>query len=110
MFPNTGGLPITQIAVVVKDLRKTMEMYHKALGWGPWNVFEHKGEGLHHVACMLHTHAEADEARKRFERMGAQVLMGGRIGESIQFYYLDTEPLLKVIIESGSGHAIDLKP
>ena len=159
MFPNTGGLPITQIAVVVKDLRKTMEMYHKALGWGPWNVYEHKppllhstelrgrptqftmlgaevqagpivfellqplegpsiykewlehkGEGLHHVACMLHTHSEADEARKRFERMGAQVLMGGRIGDTIQFYYLDTEPLLKVIIESGSGHAIDLKP
>ena len=36
--------------------------------------------------------------------------MGGRIGETIQFYYLDTEPLLKVIIESGSGHAVDLKP
>ena len=27
--------------------------------------------------------------------------MGGRIGETIEFYYLDTEPLLKVIIESG---------
>ena len=36
--------------------------------------------------------------------------MGGRIGETIEFYYLDTEPLLKVIIESGSGHAVDLKP
>jgi hypothetical protein len=159
MLTNTGGLPITQIAVVVKDLRKTMEMYHKALGWGPWSVYEHKppllhstelrgkptpftmlgaevqaglivfellqpldgpsiykewleqrGEGLHHLACMLHTHAEADNLRTRFAGMGASVLMGGRIGETIQFYYLDTEPLLKVIIESGSGHAIDLKP
>ena len=36
--------------------------------------------------------------------------MGGRIGETIEFDHLDTEPLLKIIIESGSGHAIDLKP
>ena len=42
--------------------------------------------------------------------MGAPVMMGGRIGETIEFYYLDTEPMLKVIIESGSGHAVDLKP
>jgi hypothetical protein len=159
MLTNTCGLPITQIAVVVKDLRKTMEMYHKALGWGPWNVYEHKppqlhstelrgkptpftmlgaevqagpivfellqpldgpsiykewleqkGEGLHHLACMLHSDADAEGLRRRFAGMGAEVLMGGRIGETIQFYYLDTEPLLKVIIESGSGHAIDLKP
>ena len=27
--------------------------------------------------------------------------MGGRIGETIEFYYLDTEPSLKIIIESG---------
>ena len=36
--------------------------------------------------------------------------MEGRIGESIHFYYLDTEPLLKVIFESGTGHAVDLTP
>jgi hypothetical protein len=42
--------------------------------------------------------------------MGAGVLMEGRIGETIHFYYLDTEPLLKVIFESGTGHAVDLTP
>jgi hypothetical protein len=36
--------------------------------------------------------------------------MGGRIGDTIEFYYLDTEPMLKFILESGSGHAIDLTP
>jgi hypothetical protein len=36
--------------------------------------------------------------------------MEGRLGETIHFYYLDTEPLLKVIFESGTGHAVDLKP
>ena len=41
---------------------------------------------------------------------GAKVLMGGRIGDTIEFYYLDTEPTLKFVLESGSGHAIDLTP
>jgi hypothetical protein len=68
------------------------------------------GEGLHHVAVMVPTHEQADQTRAHFQDLGAEVLMGGRIGETIQFYYLDTEPMLKVIFESGSGHAVDLKP
>jgi len=156
---ETGGLPITQVACVVRDLRASMEAYHRALGWGPWQVYEHKppvlhhteyrgrpaeftmlgaevqagpivfellqplegpsiyrdwlderGEGLHHVAVMRHTPEEATETKRRFADMGAEVMMGGRIGEAIEFFYLDTEPLLKIIVESGSGHAIDLKP
>lgn len=31
---------ITQIAVVVEDLQTTMEAYHTALGWGPWQIYE----------------------------------------------------------------------
>jgi methylmalonyl-CoA/ethylmalonyl-CoA epimerase len=156
---DTGGLAITQVAAVVRDLRSSLEAYHKALGWGPWNVYEHKppmlhstelhgkpteftmlgaechagpvvfellqprdgpssdkewldehGEGRHHVAVMVPTHEQADQTRTHFQELGAEVLMGGRIGETIQFYYLDTEPMLKVIFESGSGHAVDLKP
>ena len=156
---DTGGLAITQVAAVVRDLRSSLEAYHKALGWGPWNVYEHKppmlhstelhgkpteftmlgaechvgpivfellqplegpsiykewldehGEGLHHVAVMVPTHEQADQTRAHFQELGAEVLMGGRIGETIEFYYLDTEPMLKVIFESGSGHAVDLKP
>jgi methylmalonyl-CoA/ethylmalonyl-CoA epimerase len=152
-------LMISQIAVVVTDLRKTMEQYTKLLGWGPWNVYRHEpprlhetvvrgqsvdyamlgaethvgdmgfellqplkgpsiykewldqhGEGLHHVAVMLHDFAESTELKARFDEVGASVLMGGRIGETIEFFYLDTEPSLKIIIESGSGHAIDLVP
>jgi hypothetical protein len=156
---SPGGLPISQVACVVHDLQEAMERYHSALGWGPWNVYEHvqpmlhdthymgesvdfsmlgaevhtgsivfellqpldgpsiykdwldqHGEGLHHVAVMRHTPEESDELKRHFANLGARPTMGGRIGESIEFYYLDTEPLLKVIIESGSGHAIDLKP
>jgi hypothetical protein len=68
------------------------------------------GEGLHHVAVMLHDFEESTELKKRFADVGASVLMGGRIGETIEFYYLDTEPSLKIVLESGSGHAIDLVP
>jgi hypothetical protein len=152
-------LMISQIAVVVRDLQKTMEQYSKLLGWGPWNVYRHEpprlhdtvvrgehvaytmlgaethvgdvgfellqpltgpsiysewleehGEGLHHVAVMLHDFDESTELKRRFGKVGAPVLMGGRIGETIEFYYLDTEPSLKIILESGSGHAIDLVP
>jgi methylmalonyl-CoA/ethylmalonyl-CoA epimerase len=67
-------------------------------------------EGLHHVAVMLHDFEESSELKKKFAEIGASVLMGGRIGETIEFYYLDTEPSLKIILESGSGHAIDLTP
>jgi methylmalonyl-CoA/ethylmalonyl-CoA epimerase len=68
------------------------------------------GEGLHHVAVMLHDFEESNELRRRFAEQGSEVLMSGRIGETIEFFYLDTEPSLKIIIESGSGHAIELQP
>jgi catechol 2,3-dioxygenase-like lactoylglutathione lyase family enzyme len=155
----SGPLAISQIAIVVNDIDAALERYHRVLGWGPWNVYEHKppslhdtyvrgkpvdytmigaeahvgqvdvellqpvdgpsiykewleehGEGMHHIAVMRHTPEESKETRRHFGDLGADVLMEGRIGESIHFYYLDTGPLLKVIFESGTGHAVDLKP
>jgi len=152
-------VPISQVALVVKDLEATMKVLHDALGWGPWNVYEHTppalhdthlhgrptkftmlgaeckvgdivveliqplegpsiykewleehGEGLHHIACMMHTAKDSDTFKEQFAQRGAEVSMGGRIGDTIEFYYLDSQPLLKFILESGSGHAIELKP
>lgn len=157
--PLPGPMPISQIAIVVRDIHAAMDAYQKALGWGPWNVYQHQppslhhthlhgqpeaytmigaethvgpivveliqpgegpsiykewldqhGEGLHHIACMAHTQEESDAVKARFATLGAGELMGGRIGETIEYYYLDTEPLLHAIIESGSGHAVDLQP
>ncbi|MEA2606522.1 MAG: methylmalonyl-CoA/ethylmalonyl-CoA epimerase [Chloroflexota bacterium] len=71
---------------------------------------EKYGEGVQHIACMMHSQADSDEFKKDWVARGAMVLMGGRIGETIEFYYLDTEPMLKFVLESGSGHAIDLTP
>lgn len=154
-----SGTKISQIGVVVRDLDKTMKLYTKLLGWGPWNVYEHTspslhgthlrgkpalfsmlcaetmvgdtcyeliqplegdsiykewleehGEGLHHVAVMQTNEKDSESFKKKMIESGADMLMGGRIGETIEFYYLDSEPNLKVILESGTGHAIDLKP
>lgn len=154
-----GPAKISQVAIVVEDLEKTMKRYHALLGWGPWNVYEHSapslhdthyrgkpqrysmraaetmvgdmcfeiiqplegpniyrdwldahGEGLHHIAVMKHTPDESEAFKKKMAENDAKILMGGRIGKTIEFYYLDTEPLLKIIVESGTGHAIDLKP
>src|SRR6266540_7533130 len=41
------GMRITQIAIVVKDLRKTMEAYYRLMGWEPWSIYEHKPPILH---------------------------------------------------------------
>src|SRR6202171_5711007 len=157
MAKSAGGFPTRQIAIVVRDIDEALERYNRALGWGPWNVYEHKppalhhtflhgkptdftmigaethvgpivvellqpengpsiykewlhaqGEGLHHTAVMRPTPAESESTKQHFDELGAKVLMEGRIGETIHFYYLDTEPMSKVIFESGPGHAVDL--
>jgi methylmalonyl-CoA/ethylmalonyl-CoA epimerase len=71
---------------------------------------EEHGEGVQHIACMMHSQEDSDTFKKKWAERGAKVMMGGRIGDTIEFYYLDTEPMLKFILESGSGHAIDLTP
>ena len=68
------------------------------------------GEGVQHIACMQHSFSDSTAMKEHWAKRGAKVLMGGRIGETIEFYYLDTSPMLKFVLESGSGHAIDLEP
>jgi methylmalonyl-CoA/ethylmalonyl-CoA epimerase len=152
------GIAITQIGVVVRDVKKMVEIYHKTLGWGPWSIYlaeppllhstylrgeptaftfmnaethvgpvdfefiqplegpsiykeflEQHGEGVHHIACMG-TGTNYEENLQNFEKMGLTPLMSGAIGDNIKFYYLDSEPVLKIVLESGSGHMISIKP
>ena len=80
---------------------------------GPSIYQEHldkHGEGVQHIACMKHTDADSDLVKAHLAQHGSDILMSGRIGESIEFYYVDTGPLVKFVLESGSGHAIDLEP
>ena len=159
IVPPAVPMTITQIAVVVADIKSALRSYTENLGWGPWSVFEYAppllhdtvvrgektefrmigaettvnglgfeliqpvsgpsiyqefldshGEGVQHIACMKHSYDDSSLVREHWHANGAEVLMSGRIGESIEFYYLDTAPMLKFVLESGSGHAIDLKP
>jgi 4-hydroxyphenylpyruvate dioxygenase-like putative hemolysin len=156
--PVPPGMRITQVAVVVKDLRKTMEAYTRILGWKPWSVYEHKppvlhdtmlhgrpekytmigaevhcdpidfeilqpvdgpsiykefleekGEGLHHVSVVSPAE-DVTQALNDFKKNGVDIMMEGRLGESIRFYYMDTDPVLKMVAETVSGHAISMKP
>jgi methylmalonyl-CoA/ethylmalonyl-CoA epimerase len=59
---------------------------------------------------MKHSAEDSEALKKHWSERGAEILMGGRIGETIEFYYVNTGPLIKFVLESGSGHAIDLKP
>lgn len=68
------------------------------------------GEGVQHIACMQHNQKNSDALKAQWATLGHDVLMSGHIGDGIEFYYLDTAPLLKFVLESGNGHAIDLKP
>jgi catechol 2,3-dioxygenase-like lactoylglutathione lyase family enzyme len=81
IVPPAVPMTITQIAVVVADIESALRSYTEHLGWGPWSVFDYKPPLLHDT-----------------------VLRGQ------PFYYVDTAPLLKFVLESGSGHAIDLEP
>ncbi len=68
------------------------------------------GESVQHIACRTETQGEADDFKGQWAGRGIDVLMAGRIGETIEFSYLDTQPLLKFILESGSGQASEVVP
>ena len=61
---------------------------------------ERRDYGLHHIACMAGLEG-LEAVRRRFDDEGIGVAMAGRIDETIEFMYFDTEPALGVAIESG---------
>jgi predicted enzyme related to lactoylglutathione lyase len=74
----------------------------------PWQAFlDEKGEGISSIAVMFDTRAESDRVKAQFASDGIGVTASARIGDDIEWYFLDTELPFKCIIESGSGHAID---
>jgi methylmalonyl-CoA/ethylmalonyl-CoA epimerase len=80
-------------------------------GDNPWQrILDTKGEGIGSIAVMFKTSAQAEKVKEQFSEMGIGITAIGRIGDQIEWYYLDTEPGLKCIIESGSGHALDFMP
>lgn len=69
---------------------------------------ERHGEGIQHIACFMDTEAESTAFKREWQERGVEVLQDGRIGQTVEYFYLDTEPMLSFVLESGSGPAEDM--
>ena len=77
-------------------------------GDNPWQrMLDAHGEGIGSIAVMYKTTEDSEAVKAEFRDAGREVTSSGRIGDHIEWYYLDTEPTFKCVIESGSGHAIE---
>lgn len=45
-LPKTP-LPVSQVALIVKDLEKSMREYSETVGWGPWTIYEYEPPRIH---------------------------------------------------------------
>ncbi len=77
-------------------------------GDNPWQrMLDEKGEGIGSIAVMFKTRESSEAVKQQFRDQGIGITAVGRIGDHIEWYYLDTEPGFKCVIESGCGHALD---
>ena len=77
-------------------------------GPNPWQEhLDEKGEGIASIAVMFETKEDAARVKAAFAADGIGVDAVGHIGDHIEYFYLDTAPRFKCLIESGSGHALD---
>jgi hypothetical protein len=84
------------------------ELIQPRKGDNPWQrMLDEKGEGIGSIAVMFKTREESQRVIDQFAAMGLERTAIGRIGDHIEWYYLDTQPGFKCVIESGSGHALD---
>jgi catechol 2,3-dioxygenase-like lactoylglutathione lyase family enzyme len=80
-----------------------LELMQPLTGYSCYDEFlERKGEGLHHIKERVD---DCQEAIADYARKGIQIIQSGKFGED-EFYYLDTEPVLGVIIELGNNGKI----
>jgi predicted enzyme related to lactoylglutathione lyase len=68
--------PITQVSLAVRDLDKTMELYHRAFGWAPWQVFDH--------VAPVHHNTELRGQPVDYSLRGAEVYVGSLNFELLQ--------------------------
>ncbi|HEX5499626.1 MAG TPA: VOC family protein, partial [Thermomicrobiales bacterium] len=68
--------PITQVSLAVRDLDATMERYHRAFGWAPWQVFDH--------VPPVHHRTELRGQPVDYSLRGAEVYVGSLNFELLQ--------------------------
>src|SRR5256885_2793150 len=64
------------------------------------------GEGVQHIACMKHSAQDSQALKDHWREGGAEDLMGGRVGEALEVYHLDTPPRVRVVLGSRRGPAV----
>ena len=92
------GKPVeaSMLAAIAQNGNIQLELIQPLEGPSIWKEFlEERGEGLHHVQPLAQ---DTKAVLAAFKEMGVEVLMSGKIADNI-FYYMDTEPLLGIILE-----------
>jgi methylmalonyl-CoA/ethylmalonyl-CoA epimerase len=69
-------LPISQVALVVNDLEKSMREYTETMGWGPWTIYEYKPPRIHDILVR--------GTPERFTWIGAETPVGSTYVELLQ--------------------------
>jgi len=74
-MPNVP-IPVSQVALVVKDMEKSMREYTETMGWGPWKIYEYKAPRLHDNIVR--------GSRAEFTWIGAEAPVGSTYVELLQ--------------------------
>ena len=69
-------IPISQVALVVNDLEKSMREYTETMGWGPWNIYEYKPPRIHDIVVR--------GKPQEFTWIGAETPVGATYVELLQ--------------------------
>jgi len=80
-----------------------LELMQPLTGYSCYDDFlERKGEGLHHIKEKVD---DCQQAIAEYAKKGIRVIQSGKFGED-EFYYLDTEPTVGIVIELGNNGKI----
>jgi hypothetical protein len=80
-----------------------LELMQPLTGYSIYDEFlERKGEGLHHIKEKVD---DCKTAIAEYAKKGIEVIQSGKIGDD-EYYYLDTESSLGIIIELGNAGKI----
>jgi len=69
-------IPISQVALVVNDLEKSMREYTETMGWEPWNIYEYKPPRIHDILVRGNP--------QEFTWIGAETPVGSTYVELLQ--------------------------
>lgn len=96
------GIIVVQVAIVVRDLERTVESYERVLGWGPWRIYDFRD--LPHVD----TRVGPGKEKREYSMRTAACLVGGITFEIIE--PVGPSPYTEFLEERGEGlHHIQLR-